>query len=209
MSPERVPMGRPASGVKPMEVSTLLPPSMAVTEEPLPRWQEISLSCSMGLAQHIGRALGNILVRGAVEAVAADLVLLIVLIGNGIQCRPWRAWSGGRRCRTRPPWGTSWPMTRLAGLDADDVGGVVERREGIALLHCLHDLVGDDERSLAKLLAAVDHAVAHSVDLLHGADDAVVLVHQRVQHGLDGLGVGGHGDVKRPLTASLPSTWGL
>ena len=49
MSPERVPMGRPASGVKPMEVSTLLPPSIAVTEEPLPRWQEISLSCSMGL----------------------------------------------------------------------------------------------------------------------------------------------------------------
>ena len=29
-------MGRPARGVKPMEVSTLLPPSMAVTEEPLP-----------------------------------------------------------------------------------------------------------------------------------------------------------------------------
>ena len=38
-SPERVPMGRPARGVKPMEVSTLLPPSTAVTEEPLPRWQ--------------------------------------------------------------------------------------------------------------------------------------------------------------------------
>ena len=29
-----------------MEVSTLLPPSTAVTEEPLPRWQEMSFSSS-------------------------------------------------------------------------------------------------------------------------------------------------------------------
>ena len=49
MSPQRVPMGRPARGVKPIEVSTLLPPSTAAMEEPLPRWQEISFSSSMGL----------------------------------------------------------------------------------------------------------------------------------------------------------------
>ena len=42
-------MGRPARGVQPMEVSTLLPPSTAVTEEPLPRWQVMIFSCSMGL----------------------------------------------------------------------------------------------------------------------------------------------------------------
>ena len=47
-SPERVPIGRPASGVKPMEVSTDLPPLTAVTDEPLPRWQEMSLSSSIG-----------------------------------------------------------------------------------------------------------------------------------------------------------------
>ena len=32
-----------------MEVSTLLPPSTAVMEEPLPRWQEMSFSSWMGL----------------------------------------------------------------------------------------------------------------------------------------------------------------
>ena len=48
-SPERVPIGRPARGVNPMEVSTLLPPSIAATEEPLPRWQEMIFSSSMGL----------------------------------------------------------------------------------------------------------------------------------------------------------------
>ena len=49
MSPTRVPMGRPTSGVKPMEVSTLLPPLMAQMLEPLPMWQLMSLSSSMGL----------------------------------------------------------------------------------------------------------------------------------------------------------------
>ena len=42
-------MGRPARGVKPMEVSTLLPPATAAMDEPLPRWQEMSFKDSMGL----------------------------------------------------------------------------------------------------------------------------------------------------------------
>ena len=48
-SPQRVPIGRPTSGVKPMDVSTHLPPSIAQMELPLPMWQEMSLSSSMGL----------------------------------------------------------------------------------------------------------------------------------------------------------------
>ena len=81
-----------------------------------------------------------------------------------------------------------------AGVDAGDVGGVVERRQGDAVLQSLHHLVGDEDR-LVESLAAVDHPVTHRVDLLHGADHAVVLVHQGVQHSLDGLRVGGHGNV--------------
>ncbi len=38
MSPLRVPITRPSSGVKPIEVSMDLPCSMAVIEAPLPRW---------------------------------------------------------------------------------------------------------------------------------------------------------------------------
>ena len=82
----------------------------------------------------------------------------------------------------------------LASLDADDVGGVVERGQGVALLNGGHDLVGDEDGP-GELLSAVDHPVAHRVDLLHGADHAVSGVHQGVQHGLDGLVVGGHGHV--------------
>ncbi len=41
-SPERVPMGTPARGVRPMEVSWHLPSFTADREEPLPRWQLMS-----------------------------------------------------------------------------------------------------------------------------------------------------------------------
>ena len=49
ISPARVPMGRPARGVRPMEVSMHLPPLMAATEEPLPRWQVMIFRSAMSL----------------------------------------------------------------------------------------------------------------------------------------------------------------
>ena len=82
----------------------------------------------------------------------------------------------------------------LSGLDAYDVGVVVLVLVVIALLDGGHDLVSDDD-GLGELLAAVDHAVTDRVDLLHGADDAVLLVHKGVQNSRDGFVVGGHGDV--------------
>ena len=39
MSPQRVPITRPSTGVKPIEVSMDLPFLMAQMEAPLPRWQ--------------------------------------------------------------------------------------------------------------------------------------------------------------------------
>ena len=43
ISPVRVPMVKPANGVKPIEVSTEIPPSTAVIEAPLPKWQVMIL----------------------------------------------------------------------------------------------------------------------------------------------------------------------
>ncbi len=45
MSPQRVPMTSPASGVSPIEVSTETPSAMAAIEQPLPRWQVITREC--------------------------------------------------------------------------------------------------------------------------------------------------------------------
>ena len=65
----------------------------------------------------------------------------------------------------------------LAGVDADDVGGVVQGARG------LHSSMAAMTSSVMrtdwlKFLAAVDHPVTHRVDLLHGADHAVVLARQ-------------------------------
>ena len=127
------------------------------------------------------------------EAVAPDLVVFIVLIGDGVQIRMLGHGlvEGGVEHRHL---GHVVAQDGPAGLDADDVGRIMQRRQGGAVLHRLHDLVGDEDGA-GEALAAVDHPVTHRVDLLHGGDDAVLGIHQSVQHGLDGLGVGGHGHI--------------
>ena len=71
----------------------------------------------------------------------------------------------------------------------------MQRSQGDALLNGGHDLAGD-EGGGGKLLAAVHHAMAHGVDLRGALDHAVLGREQGVQHGLDSLGVGRHGDFK-------------
>ena len=48
MSPDRVPITRPSSGVSPIEVSTELPPLIAAAEQPLPRWSVMTFVRSRG-----------------------------------------------------------------------------------------------------------------------------------------------------------------
>ena len=48
--PERVPIVTPASGVKPIDVSIDLPPSIAAIDAPLPMWHEIIRKSSIGLS---------------------------------------------------------------------------------------------------------------------------------------------------------------
>ena len=81
-----------------------------------------------------------------------------------------------------------------AGVDAGDVGGVVQGGEGGALLERGHDLVGY-QHAARELLAAVDDAVADGVNLVHGAHDAVLGAGELVDDGGYGLGVAGQGDV--------------
>ena len=45
ISPERVPITKPSSGVNPMAVSTDLPLSIAATEQPLPNWSVMMRDC--------------------------------------------------------------------------------------------------------------------------------------------------------------------
>ncbi len=143
-----------------------------------------------GLAQHGGSTGGDKAVRGAVEPVTAHLVPLIVFIGDGIgvgHIRHGLMERGVKNSNLRH----GITQNRLAGVDANEVGGVVQRGQRIALFNGFHHLIGDEDGG-CKGLAAVNHAVPHSVDLAHGGKHTVFSVHQSVQNGLNGLGMGGH-----------------
>jgi hypothetical protein len=70
----------------------------------------------------------------------------------------------------------------------------VEGGQRNAIFHSLDHFVGDEHRR-CEFFAAVNHPVSHRSDLTHVLDDAVFGGNQQVQHGLDGLGVGRHGDI--------------
>ena len=109
------------------------------------------------------------------EAVAAHLVLLVVLVGQGVGVghRGHGLVEGGVE---HGHLGHVGAHDGGAGLDAQDVGGVVQGGQGDARLHGGEHLPVD-AYGVGEGLAAVDDAVAHCVDLLHGGDDAVFRVH--------------------------------
>ena len=174
-------MTRPSSGVKPMEVSTDLPPRIAVTEAPLPRWAITPSNSSDRKVQQRRGPVRDVFVRGAVEAVAADAVVGVELVRHGVA--PGVLGQGaveggvehGHLRHLRPLLGD--------GADAQHVGGVVQRGQRVEPLDGAGDLVVD-QHGLAEPLAAVDHAVPHGVQLpvtQHLVDGGV--------HQLEGLGM--------------------
>ena len=56
MLPQRVPMMRPASGVKPIVVSTTSPWRIAASEEPLPRWHVTRFTFESGFLRNFAAA---------------------------------------------------------------------------------------------------------------------------------------------------------
>ena len=142
-----------------------------------------------GLAHQLCAAAGNIAMRGAVEAVATDAVIFVVLIGNGVHVSlagHGLVESGVEHCNHG-----NVAHNVAAGVDADDVCRVVQGSEGSALLERFHNCIVDAHGG-SKLLAAVNDAVADSVDLLHGGDNAVLGAGELVDNSRNCLCVGGH-----------------
>ena len=137
-------------------------------------------------------ALGDEAVRRAVEAVAAQVILRVILGGDCIAVGFGRHGHVERRVEDRDLGLAGHGL--FTGFDAHKVGGVVQRAKGNAVADGLLAGVVDDAGG-NKLVAAVQHAVTHSVDLVDGLDDAVLAVDQNVHDSLDSLFVRGHGDV--------------
>ena len=121
------------------------------------------------LAHGLGALLGHVKVRGAVEAVAADLVLAVVFVGERIDVGLFG--HGLVEGGVEGPGHGDAGQDLLAGLDADDVGRVVQRRQRDALFQGVQDGFGD-RHGAVEFFAGVDHAVADGEYFSFVLDDA-------------------------------------
>ena len=98
------------------------------------------------------------------EAVAADTVVLIIFVGDGVHI----CLVGHGLVESGVEHGDHGNIAHdgLAGVDAGDVCGVMERSKGSAFLKRRHDRIVN-LNGAGKLLSAVDNTVTDSVDLLH------------------------------------------
>ena len=146
----------------------------------------------VGLAQKSGSPASHILVGGAVEAVAADVVILIVLGGNGVPV----SLGGHGHMESGVEHGNLGSVGHncLASPDTHEVSRVVEGSQGDARLNGLDAGIVNDA-GIGELHAAMEHPVTHGINLVHGLDDAFLGVLENLQHSGNGLGVGGHGNV--------------
>ena len=142
-----------------------------------------------GLLQELSGAVADILVARAVEAVAADAVLLVVLVGDGVHIS--LRGHGGVESRVKDRNVRLVLAKDLVGsLNAQNGGGVVQGSQRAQVVDGLDDL-GGDEAALLELLAAVDHAVTDGVDLGNAVDD-LACTGGHLLHDLgECLGVGG------------------
>ena len=126
---------------------------------------------------------------GAVEAVAADAVLLIVFVGDGVHVG-LRRHGAVERGVEHSNVGLVLAKDLVGSLDAQNGSGVMQRSERAQVADGLNDL-GGDQAALLELLAAVDNAVADGIDLSNAVDDfAFAGGHLLDQFG-KGFGMGG------------------
>ena len=126
-SPERVPITRPSIGVSPIDVSIGRPPTIADADAPLPRCSTIWFSDSSGASEELGRLLADVLVRRAVEPVAANVPLRGHVSVDGVGRGGGGQVVEERRVEHRD---VRHVRQHLAGdLDAEDRGRIVQRRQ--------------------------------------------------------------------------------
>ena len=134
-------------------------------------------------AENLAYAGRHVAVAGAVEAVSAHAVLLVEAVGEGVHIRFGR--HGLMESGVEHTHLLDAGENLLHGLDAGDVGRIVERSEVVAVLDLLKHLVGK-EHALAELLGAVDHAMAYGINLVVGLDATHFGIGEDVEHSLHG-----------------------
>lgn len=88
----------------------------------------------------------------------------------------------------------------LASADTHQVCGVVQGAQRNALLDSGDNLIIDDA-GIKELHAAMQDAVADSIDLVGRRNNTINRINQNIKNGSNCFGVSGHGDVLHNLTA--------
>ena len=137
-------------------------------------------------AQELAGALAHIAVAGAMEAIAAHMQALVVLIGHAVQEGLGRhgLMEGGIEHGHIGRAGHHL----FAGLNAHEVGGIVQRAQRNVGANRVLNLLGDKHAG-GKGLAAVQHAVAYGANLAHFLHSALFGVGQGLDHERAGLGM--------------------
>ena len=188
MSPERVPITSPSSGVNPIDVSTDSPPSIAHADAPLPRCSVMIRVVLARAAGELAIAIGDVPVRGAVKPVSADAMPTVQLIRDRVQVRDVGQAVMKRRVEDRHL-RHAGPEYGARRGDAAQVVRVVQRRELDQLFQlAAHRVV--DARRVREALAAVHHPMPDCFDLADAVDlDAGVRARQPGDHVLHRGGV--------------------
>ena len=127
------------------------------------------LNAVVRLADHFSDLLGNEGVAGAVEAIAADLVIPVIVHGDRVHIS--LLGHGLMESSIKDSYHGSLGHQSLAGIHADEVGGVVQRSQIGDILDSLNNFISNDSGG-SELLAAMDDAVADSADLVERLQNA-------------------------------------
>ena len=134
------------------------------------------------------------------EAVAAEMILFVILLRDRVAI----GLRGHRHMEGSVEHGNLGLVRHdlLAGLNAHQVSGIVQRAERDAVADCL--LAGlVDQAGGSKLHTAVHHAMTDGVDLVHGTNHADFRILKNLQNGGNRLGMGGHRDLTLDLQVAL------
>ena len=130
-------------------------------------------------AKELAHAVRDIAVRGAVEAIAAYVILRIPLVRNGVEVSVVGhrgVESVVEHCHLR-----HIRHELVHGTDTCEVALVVYRCEVDEALNAFLHL-GSDDTALLKEVTALHDTVSHSVDLVEALQTAVLRIYKEVEH---------------------------
>jgi len=148
---------------------------------------DLGLFC--GLVKKLYALCGNVAMGGAVCAVAADLILLVHLVGDAVNVS--RLGHGGMEGRVKYENLGSAGHSLKATLDTHYMSTGVKRCKIAAKLKLCKHLVAE-KNGFGEICTTVHDAVTHRLDLAHAFYASVVLVKETLNYKLCRLCVVGH-----------------